>query len=52
MLTNEQNKEFKDKLVALLKEYNVNIVPTLGLRLEDVVEKVEEAKIEEVKPTV
>ena len=53
-MTNEQQKEFNNELVTLLKKYNVNIVPSLGLRLEDVPPvkeetKIEEAKVEEVK---
>lgn len=46
-MTLEQNKEFNEKLEALLKEYKVNIVPTIGLRLEGRKEVIEEAKIVE-----
>lgn len=51
MITKEQEKEFNEKLVALLKEYKVNIVPTLGLRLEEVSEVAKDSLVGEVKVT-
>ena len=49
-MTPEQSKSFDTELQALLAKYNVDIVPSLGLRLQNRPEpKVEEAKVKEVE---
>lgn len=47
-MTIEQNKEFQEKLTALLKEYNVDIFPQMTIAIRDL-PKQEEVVTPEVK---